>query len=506
MKRVSRSTSIQAPILGWNTRDPISNMSIQNAAILTNWFPNATDLRLRKGYSNHVTGIGNEVQSLMVYSGAASAKMFGAAGTDFYNVSSAGAVGAAVVTGLSNSKWEYENISTSGGNFMLCVNGADKLRGYDGTNWWADGDGTHDITGFDTSTASNILLFKNRIWMSKKQTLDLYYLGTSSIGGAAYLFPLQSIARKGGYIVCMAAWTMDAGYGVDDMVAFMTSNGEVIVYRGTDPSSASTWTLVGVWEIGSPVGTRCMFKWSGDLLVLGQDGLMPMSAALQSTRINNTMALTNIIQPTISSSMMTYGSNFGWEIQYYPGANMLLINVPIALGSQEQYVMNTITKAWCRFTGWNANCFAIFNDELYFGGSGVVCKAWNGFTDNAASISGEAAQAFSYFGNPGQTKRFTMMRPLLATTGSVSLQASMNIDFSTQSNYSPLSLTPITYATWDAATWDTSPWADSLTISQQWQGVAGVGYSGGVEIEAMTNGVDCRWISTDIVYELGAVL
>ena len=42
---------------------------------------------------------------------------------------------------------------------------------------------------------------------------------------------------------------------------------------------------------------------------------------------------------------------------------------PILPGTQrrhEQYVMNTITKAWCRFTEWSAEDFAVFNGELYF--------------------------------------------------------------------------------------------------------------------------------------------
>lgn len=506
MRRVSRSTSLQAPTGGWNTRDSIAMMDTKYAPILTNWFPYATDVLLRKGYTNHATGITGQVESLLIYSGGATDKMFACAGSSIYETTSAGAVGAAVVTSLSTARFQYQSISTSGGDFMLCVNGVDKLRGYDGTNWWADGDGTHDITGFNTVNASNILLFKNRIWMLEGNTLNAWYLGTSSIAGAATKFPLAAVARKGGYLVAADAWTIDAGYGVDDMIAFITSNGEVIVYRGTDPASASTWSLVGIWEIGAPVGKRSLFKYAGDLLVLGQDGLTPMSAALQSTRTNARVNLTDIIQPTISNSIGLYGDQFGWETIYYPQNNMILINVPIAVGGQVQYVMNTITKAWCKFEGWDANCFAIFNDELYYGGNGIVAKAWSGFTDNGAEIDGEAAQAFSYFGSPGTTKRWTMIRPVLYTDGSPSIVATINVDFQMRSNYAPLALTPITYATWDSALWDVGTWANSLSIVALWQGVAGVGYSAGVELECAASGIEVRWVSTDIVYEMGQVL
>lgn len=506
MKRISKSVSIPSPTGGWNTRDSIASMDIKYAPVLTNFFPYATDLMLRKGYTNHATGIVNQVETLMVYSGGTSDKMFAAAGGSFFNATNPGAIGAAVVTGLSNARWQYQNISNAGGKFMMCVNGIDKLRGYDGTSWWTDGDGTHDITGFDTVKASNIVLFKNRMWLIETGTLNAYYLGTNSIAGAATKYPLDSVARKGGYIVSADAWTMDAGYGMDDMLVFVTSNGEVLVFRGTDPASAATWGLVGVWEIGSPVGSRSLLKFAGDLLILGQDGLTPMSAALQSTRTNAKVALTNIIQPTISNSISLYGASFGWQSIYFPKNNMLLINVPVSVGSQQQYVMNTITKAWCKFTGWNANCFAIFNDDLYFGGNGVVCQAWDGFTDNSTNINGEAAQAFSYFGNPGLTKRWNMMRPILSTDGAPSVVGRINTDFQMRSNYSPLSIVPVTSSTWDSAVWDYAIWADSLAISGLWQGVSGVGYAGGVEIECAANGVEMHWISTDINYEVGGTL
>ena len=69
---------------------------------------------------------------------------------------------------------------------------------------------------------------------------------TGSVGGAAQVLDLSSIAKYGGHLVDLDTWTIDAGYGVDDNLVFITSNGEVIVYRGTDPSSAATWALAGV--------------------------------------------------------------------------------------------------------------------------------------------------------------------------------------------------------------------------------------------------------------------
>jgi hypothetical protein len=390
---------------------------------------------------------------------------------------------------------------------MLTVNGTDKLRGYNGTAWWTDGDGTHDVTGVDTATISDITLFKNRIWMIQANTLNAWYLPTSSIAGAAQQFPLQSVAHEGGYLVAMGAWTIDAGYGVDDLMVFVTNKGEVIVYRGTDPASITTWALVGVWALGSPVGKRCLMKFGGDLLFISQDGLVPMGTALQSSRVNPRVSLTDKIQWAVSQAVTNYGQNYGWQCTYFPKENMLLLNVPIKEGSnQEQYVMNSITKSWCRFTGFNANCWIVYGDFLYFGSNGFIGKAWDTQSDNGANINAEAQQAFNYFSSPGKQKQFTMARPTILTNGFPQLLVKMNLDYTTASNYAPLSYSGTAYAVWDVAQWDIGQWGDILSVQRNWQGLTGIGFAGSIEFEVASNSIETHWVSTDIVFNEGGTL
>jgi hypothetical protein len=68
-------------------------------------------------------------------------------------------------------------------------------------------------------------------------------------GGA---LDLSAFASMGGYLMAMGTWTIDAGYGVDDLAVFITNMGEVIVYRGTDPSSATTWGWSGYSRSAHP--------------------------------------------------------------------------------------------------------------------------------------------------------------------------------------------------------------------------------------------------------------
>lgn len=497
----SRTASIAAPIGGWNARDALGAMDKNDAVILQDFFPLTSEVMLRQGYTQWATGLGSQVESLMRYSGLTGEKLLAAAGTSIFDVTAGGAVGAAVQTGLSNARWQYVNFSNTAGNFLYMVNGADAPLYWDGTTWTIPA-----ITVVTPTNLVDIHAHKNRLWFVEKNTLNAWYLPTSAIAGAATKFDLTGVSIYGGNLVAIGTWTIDAGYGVDDLMVFVTSNGEVIVYRGTDPSSASTWALVGVWVVGSPIGRRCMVKYAGDLLIICQDGLMPMSGALQSSRTNPRVALTDKIQFAMSSAISAYGANFGWQLMPFPKENMLVINVPVATDGQQQYVMNDITKQWCNWTGYKANCFEIFGDDLYFGGNGFVGHAWNGNSDNGANINGIALQAFSHFNSPGQIKQYKMMQPIFRSTGTPTVSANLNINFDTSDNSASLSFSPTTAATWDTAVWDTAVWAGGLSILQNWQGTAGIGQWAAPFIKVASNSLDVRWVSTTIVMEQGQIL
>ena len=104
-RAVSQPVSLPAPVGGWNARDSLTAMQPNEAVILENWYPATTECVLRNGYTKWATGITGQVETLMAYSGANTNKLFAIAGTSVYDVTAGGAVGAAVVTGLTNARW-----------------------------------------------------------------------------------------------------------------------------------------------------------------------------------------------------------------------------------------------------------------------------------------------------------------------------------------------------------------------------------------------------------------
>ena len=364
------------------------------------------------------------------------------------------------------------------------------------------------ITGVDSSTFVHVNLFKNFLFFVQENSMSAWYLPVGQVAGAALELNFGGIARMGGYLQAMGTWTIDAGQGADDYAVWVTNNGEAIVYNGTNPDAAETWALKGVWQLGQTFNRRCFLKWAGDLLLLTKQGLVPLAAALQSSQLDPRVNITDKIFYAISRAISLYGNNFGWQINFYAQQNMLIINVPSTEGIQ-QFCMHTISKSWCNFTGISANCWELSYDTMYFGGNGFVGRFWDSYSDNGNNIDATVQQAYSYFDAPGQQKRFTMIRPIFQTdNGLPGILVGINTDFDAQDNLGSVTYNAVssTLGVWDTAVWDEDVWGGALALTRLWQGVTGIGYSGGIVMKIASQGIDVHWISSDYVMERGGVL
>jgi len=503
----AKSGSAPAPIGGWNTRDSIAQMPPTDAVILDNWFPSSTSVDLRAGSAVHATGFASRVQTLLSYASGTKKELFGADSTGIYDITIAGAIGAAKTT-LTNGYCQFINFSTAAGAFMLSVNGLDPLKLYDGTTWTSvTGVSVPAITGVATTSLINITSFKNRVWFCEKDSLDAWYLPIGSISGAATKFQVSGLFTRGGYMMAMGTWTIDGGAGVDDFLVFATSEGEIAVYQGTDPASPTTFSLVGVYYIGEPIGRRCLTKYGGDLLFMCKQGLFPLSTALQTASINRTTGLSDKINPTFNESADTFGSNLGWQTTIHPTANMLLVNVPAYVGTASyQYCMNLITQSWCRFTNWNASCFFVWNSRLFYGTETTVVEALVGTGDAGNYITGVALTAYSYLETP-TVKHFKLMRPMLQVNSAYDLYIGAAVDFDNEVDYSIITSSVSGGSLWDVALWDVALWGAGTTTSKVWNSInVNDGYAVAAKLQVRTMLSTIKWQATDYVYEQGGYM
>ena len=496
------SQPLPSPTGGWNDRDALSSMPITDAVIMDNFFPSTSSIDFRRGHASHATGLGATVESLISYNGLSANSLFGAAGTNVYDVTSAGAVGAAVLSGKTNARWQYVQMSTAGGDFLFICNGDDTPQTYDGSTWAASG-----ITG---PTIANLIwcnVFQRRLFVGEKNSLKFWYGAAAAIGGAFSSFNLGEIATKGGYIMGMGTWSRGAA-GIDDLAVFVTSEGQAIIYQGSDPSSG-TWFLLGQFDIGKPIGRRFFVKTSSDLILVTQDGVTPLSTTLPVDRAQaQRVTLSAKINNAFNQSARDTGSTFGWQPFLYPRGAALFINVPTTVsGTLQQYVFNTITNAACRYTGMNAYCWGLLNDDPYFGAaSGVVHKADTGTADNTANIQFDVMQAFSYFERPGLAKNYKLVELIFQASGALNVALDLNVDFNIMAPTTVSTSTGSATSLWDVALWDQGLWGGDSTIFKTWRSVAGYGHSAACRIRINTSTISASLMATDAIYEPGGYL
>lgn len=507
----SASTSLPAPIGGLNAKDSVANMPVTDAIVLENWFPKTTSVDVRNGFSqwNTFTGV---CQSIIVYNGATTTKVFPCVRNgsvySIYDGTSSGALTTAVVggpsdtvTALTSARFDYANFGTPGGQFLTVVNGADTPLEYNGSAW-----STTTTTGGTLTDYFTVAVFQRRLWYGIKNSLTVRYLPVDSKSGATTALDLGPLFKLGGYLNSIITLT-DATDTLNDYIAFMSSQGEIVAFEGTDPSSASTWRLAAHFRIGRPVikGNRCWTKLGSDALVLCADGVYPLRRAIREDNRSGVSAISDKIRNLINGDVAINGNRAGWSIVVHPTGSKLIVNVPTAEDvASYQYVMNTETGAWCKFTGWTAFCFEVAKDTLYFGGNGVMVKADTGNDDGGNAIVADAKQAFNYLGNRGRVKQVKLMRPLFAVNGEFNIGIDVDTDYE---NTPPTYLRPVAGGSGDpwGGIWDVT-WGGSMTVQNNWYGVNGVGHAIAPRIKTRTDSMSLSWSATDLVYEVGGVL
>ena len=290
----------------------------------------------------------------------------------------------------------------------------------------------------------------------------------------------------------LANWTIDAGEGVDDFLVAVSSNGEVLVYKGTDPSTASTFGKVGTFYVGQvPVGRRGFLQYGGDLVLISANGIYPMSyiprggaGMLQASSEEYSSKIRSPLGEDLKNSFTMPG----WTMALHPSERILIVGVPDYGGKRSrQYVMSASQNQWTRFEGIPAICYGESLSYMFAGTTdGRVLLLFSDPFDNIPygesvgfAIRCVAFPAFSFFKTPALEKQFMMVRPTFLAVDPPAYVLQMRTNFS---------LDPLTAATqpsasstsakWNTAKWDAAKWAGSQRSYATWRTVGGVGFSG----------------------------
>jgi hypothetical protein len=506
---------IQFPIPtgGWNARDQISGMKRDEALYMDNLYPLSTEVVLRKGYKVFVTcpedeiAAKEEIRSFLPYFPPnGNNKLFAANGVGIFDVTNTQELESEDAVAVStDGDWRSVNMTTPGGSFLWACNGKDKCLLFNGTAWVSlDTSSTPALTGITSESVVGCTIFKNRIFLVEKNSLSFYYLPLNSIAGAATAFPLGAVFSRGGYLIAQIPWTIDAGEGSDDYLITITSQGEVAIYKGTDPSSASTFALVGVFQLAKPLSRNCFCKVGGDVYIITEAGLFPLSKSLISSSFNRSVAASDRISDAWKFYTDYYKDLFGWNVILFPKMEMLFVNVPIkydvdgGLTYSYQFVMNTRTGAWCRFTGLNASTWCEFDGNLFFAFGRYVNKAWEGYTDDQTAIDVEVKTAYNRLFKDTNTQ-ISLLKIITRGGSQLVVGVGIDVDYEDRSTVSLTSQADMDVALWDSAVWDESKWAGDF-LTNSWRSVNHYpGYTLSLRLKFSAKNINMKWIATDLI-------
>ncbi len=287
-----QSVHVPAPVGGLNAVDAASAMPPTDAVQAFNLVAAEYGMRSRLGWREWcttLTGLAdNLVRSVLPFAGSTTAKnrLFATTSTGIWDVSASSVSPSRVLTfGTQTGDAGYGNcttVVTSAGHFLLYADEVNGLHAYtESSDTWAAvtmGGGGTQISAVDPASICFVTVFKSRVWMVEKSTARAWYLAAGAIYGAATSFNMAGRFRAGGALRGLWSWTYDGGAGLDDSLVAVSDGGDVAVYQGTDPSSASTFGLRGAWYVGAlPAGRNIATNFGGDLLLLSRTGVVPMS-------------------------------------------------------------------------------------------------------------------------------------------------------------------------------------------------------------------------------------
>lgn len=507
---------------------------VRGAAVLENWFPTETGIRMRGGTARHATlGDGSKtVEALFCYLNGGNEKMFGATRTDIYDITAPGGtenfllgddlgnelvddngdeLGSellAVVSSTTSGDWYTVQFATTGGVFLVCVNGADSHRVYDGSAWAT----TPAITGVGSDDLNFVWAFKNRLFFVEKDSLNAWYLPVDQIGGAATKFPLAGVFTLGGSLLFGATVSSDAGSGMDDRCVFVSTEGEVAIYEGTNPAVAADWALVGVYRIGRPLGKRAHMRVGGDVMVASDVGLVSILSAVD----RDLAALTpSAISARISTlwTDLVYRNSGTWQVAIWPRAEYGVVALPPSTDPKlVTPVVNVRTGAWCTFTGWDIRCMTVFGDRFFFGSiAGKVFEAEVSGSDDGAPYTASVIPLFDDCKTPAHRKVTQMSRATVLGPrdpgASLAVRTDYNADLGTAPSDTPSTAT----VSWGTGIWGVSVWGAvrERKAFATWRSTHGQGYTI-APLYRVTSGAidvpDFELVRIDVTYEVGDIV
>ena len=501
-RKTNHTTRYPAPDGGVDTRAAVGKSELSTCVYAYNLVPFEYGMVVRRGYREWQIGVDNggliSINTMIPFDGVdvlgSGDKLFAVSNEGIWDVS---LVGAAPIL-----KMAFNNISAqagfgpfthyiddSGQDLLFYADSLNGLFTYDPIlDTWAQAAG---ITGPAVENIRFIVSHKQRLWMIEETSTKAWYLPIGSKSGQATEFFFGSKFKHGGSLEGLFNWSVDGGEGLDDYLVAVSHAGDVIPYKGEDPSSADSWSQVGTYFIGEvPEGPFFAIEQGGELMLLASFGLVAMSdllqgvdsASLQSNAKNSGMALK--IASLLRREMQETISEPGWSIQLIPSEGGMLITSPTVNNKAPiQYYYNMAAQGWGLWRDAPIRCATTWQNAVVFGTEDGRVMRMDVTVDeqtlappaqglNGRDIDFSILSSFTSLGMDGLYKKVTLIRPDFLADLAPSYSNLARYDFDlrelihTDKGASPL----YAAATWDVSAWDNAVWGGSQLVPNTFVG------------------------------------
>ena len=284
--------------------------------------------------------------------------------------------------------------------------------------------------------------------------------------------------------------------------------GLVIIYRGTDPTSAATWELIGQYYVGKlPAGRRVAQNEGGDLYILSQYGVIPVTRLMQGQLVQkDSSQLSRNISPLIANAMALTISERGWEMRNVPSENVFLVARPAISGFENlQFALSSHTNGWTTFESLPYQTGDVWDGSFYIGGADGSVYLLGGNTDLDEAVPFALLTSFQEYGETGLFHRVQFMRPVWRSSGSPTYNSEARYDYNTDPPLTSGAAPVLTGSLWDVALWDDGFWVSSGSTVQSVIGGTGIGRAMAVAM-AGTSDSETLFLRTDLFFDTAGPL
>lgn len=512
-----------APVGGWVSGANLAAAPPGTCQVCENFLPTTTGLKMRGGsqkYGRAATAL--PLESILTYIGGTTRKMFAGANGSVYDLTAPAnpnVAPAAAFSGQTSNYYSFANMATVGGNYMTVVNGTDSLRLFDGATWTAiTAVSAPAITGVVTSKLSHVNVYANRQWLVEGGTMTVHYLPVDSIAGAVGQLSLAGVFRRGGAVLFTATWSVSSGNGLGDRLVVASTEGEYAVYQGTNPSDAATWSLIGCYDGSPPMGKNACLKVGGDLLILTEIGIVPMSAIQNKDPAALAIAaISRDIQPDWTKDARARRT-LPWEIVKWTSHNIAFITCPVTgdvnVTPPWCYAVNLETGKWAKITGWNTRCIGLHNDRVFFGtNDGTLIQTDITGSDDGALIYYTYIGQNEHLAGVGRYTTVQQARAIFRTKNEFNPQLSVATDYIPDLPTAPsAALASSAAGEWDVGLWDQALWdtgSQFYISTTQWVSIGRSGYAHAPQLQITSGSAaspSAELIMFEVTHDPGAIV